>query len=206
MFWSYLVGHQDVYRVLVYSCSGHCLIFLNPKLLPSCSMICLSRELESLVWGILKRNLRLTLYSVTCGWFLHLISTDWRTGSLLSARGIVLMASSDDTFSRVFDRGVEEEEPFYAPDDDVLTLLRPTSPPTMSSTKNIPKPPPLPCITYQRFQACKRKPSSLSCLVPKEAVQTWDKLFKEGFGADTIVEIDNKSWFPAHSSVLVSSC
>lgn len=115
------------------------------------------------------------------------------------------MASSDDTFSQVIDIGVEEEEEsFYAPDDDVLTLLQPTSPPTISSAKNIPKPPPLPCITYQRFQASTRKTSSLSRLVPKEAVENWDKLFKEGFGADTYVETDNKSHFPAHSSVLVS--
>lgn len=110
------------------------------------------------------------------------------------------MASSNDAFLRVLDIRFEEES-FYAPDDDddvVLTLLHPT--------KNIPEPPPLPCITYQRFRATTRPaPSSLSRLVPREAVETWDKLFKEGFGADTYVITDNKSWFPAHSSVLVSS-
>ncbi|XP_010485204.1 PREDICTED: BTB/POZ and TAZ domain-containing protein 3-like [Camelina sativa] len=112
------------------------------------------------------------------------------------------MACSDGTFTRVFAIGVQGEESFYAPRDDVFTLLQPTSPPTMSSTKNIPKPPPLP----HRFQASTRTPSSLShLLVPKEAVETWDKLFKEGFGADTYVEIDNKSRFPAHSSVLAAA-
>ncbi|EOA40597.1 hypothetical protein CARUB_v10009329mg [Capsella rubella] len=114
------------------------------------------------------------------------------------------MASSDDTFSRVFNFGVEKS--LYAPDDDdVFTLLHPTSPPMMSSTKNIPKPPPLPRISYQRFQASRRASSSLSRLVPNEAVETWDKLFKEGFGADIFVETDDNSQFPAHSSVLTAA-
>ncbi|XP_010475281.1 PREDICTED: BTB/POZ and TAZ domain-containing protein 3 [Camelina sativa] len=111
------------------------------------------------------------------------------------------MACSDGTFTRVFDIGVEGEESFYAPGDDIFT-----QPLTMSITKNIPKPPPLPCFTFQRFQASRRTPSSLSRLVvPKEAVETWDKLFKEGFGSDTYVEIDNKSRFLAHSSVLAAA-
>ncbi|CAA7018352.1 unnamed protein product [Microthlaspi erraticum] len=67
---------------------------------------------------------------------------------------------------------------------------------------NIPKPPPLPRITYQRFQAYRRKPSSSSRLVPKETVETWEKLFKEGIGAEAYVVTDNYSHFPAHSCVL----
>ncbi|VVA90109.1 unnamed protein product [Arabis nemorensis] len=103
----------------------------------------------------------------------------------------------------VFD--IEGEEYFDVPADNVLALLESTSPQTVSSTMNIPKPPPLPCITYQRFEASTRKPSNLSHLVPKEAVETWDKLFKEGIGADTYVETDNKSRLPAHSSVLAAA-
>ncbi|ESQ36350.1 hypothetical protein EUTSA_v10007799mg [Eutrema salsugineum] len=99
----------------------------------------------------------------------------------------------DDTFSQADDGDVD------------LALFQSNAPTTMSSTKNIPKPPPLPCITYQRFQASRRKPSSLSCLVPKEAVETWDKLFTEAIGADTYVEVDNKAHFPAHSSVLAAA-
>lgn len=102
----------------------------------------------------------------------------------------------DETFSQVFDMG--EEESFHAPA---------TPPPAMSSTKNIPKPPPLPCVTYHRLQAYGSRPScssSSSRLVPKETVGTWDKLFKQGTGADTYVEVDNKSHFLAHSCVLVS--
>lgn len=68
--------------------------------------------------------------------------------------------------------------------------------------KNIPKPPPLPRVTYQ---ASRSKPSSSSSrLVPQETVETWDKLFKQGTGADTYVEVDNKSHFLAHSYILVS--
>ncbi|CAH2038822.1 unnamed protein product [Thlaspi arvense] len=110
----------------------------------------------------------------------------------------------DDTFSQVFHIG--DKEYYYAPADDELALFHSTTtPPTIPSTKNIPEPPPLPCITYQRFQASRRKPSSSSRLVPKEAVETWDKLFKEGIGADTYVETDNKSHFPAHTSILAAA-
>lgn len=91
----------------------------------------------------------------------------------------------------VFD--IEGEKPFDAPANNVLALLESTLPQIMSSTMNILKPPPLPCMTYHRFQASTRKPSYLSRLVPKEAVETWDKLFKEGIGADSYVETDNKS-------------
>ncbi|CAN7134682.1 unnamed protein product [Brassica rapa subsp. narinosa] len=69
--------------------------------------------------------------------------------------------------------------------------------------KNIPKPPPLPRVTYQ---ASRSKPSSSSSrLVPQETVETWDKLFKEGTGADTYVEVDNKSHFLAHSYILAAA-
>lgn len=71
--------------------------------------------------------------------------------------------------------------------------------------KNIPKPPPLPRVTYRGLQASRSKPSSSSSrLVPQETVETWDKLFKQGTGADTYVEVDDKSHFLAHSYILVS--
>ncbi|KAL0865451.1 hypothetical protein Bca101_044569 [Brassica carinata] len=74
-----------------------------------------------------------------------------------------------------------------------------------SSTKNIPKPPPLPRVTYQRsLQASSRtKPwSSSRCLVPKETVETWDKVFREGIGADTTVQTEDNYHLLAHSSIL----
>ncbi|CAH8354451.1 unnamed protein product [Eruca vesicaria subsp. sativa] len=103
----------------------------------------------------------------------------------------------DDTFPQVNDMG--EEGDFQAPANANLALLQ-------SSAKNTPKPPPLPCLTYHRFHASTRKPlSSSSRLVPKETVETWDKLFQEGIGADTYVEVDNKSHFLAHSCVLAAA-
>ncbi|CAN8295435.1 unnamed protein product [Cochlearia groenlandica] len=78
-----------------------------------------------------------------------------------------------------------------------------TTQPTMSSTKNIPKPPPLPSMSSKRFQSSiKKQPLSSSRLVPKETVETWDKIFKIGIGADTWVDTDSKARFPAHSCVL----
>ncbi|KAL0797400.1 hypothetical protein Bca101_052574 [Brassica carinata] len=99
----------------------------------------------------------------------------------------------DETFSQLLDMG--EEESFHAPA---------TPPPAMSSTKNIPKPPPLPCVTYKAYGS-RPSCSSSSRLVPKETVGTWDKLFKQGTGADTYVEVDNKSHFLAHSCVLAAA-
>ncbi|KAL0812582.1 hypothetical protein Bca101_069025 [Brassica carinata] len=74
----------------------------------------------------------------------------------------------------------------------------------MSSTKmNIPKPPPLPRVTYQRLQASKTKPSSSSSrLVPKETVATWDKVFRDGTGGDTNVQTEDNYYLLAHSSIL----
>nr|VDD41637.1 unnamed protein product [Brassica oleracea] len=74
----------------------------------------------------------------------------------------------------------------------------------MSSTKmNIPKPPPLPRVTYQRLQASKTKPSSSSSrLVPKETVKTWDKVFRDGTGGDTNVQTEDNYYLLAHSSIL----
>lgn len=106
----------------------------------------------------------------------------------------------DDTFSK--------EGSSHAPADDANSALFQSTPPAMSSTKNVPQPPPLPCVTYHRLRAHGSRPSSCSSsssrLVPKETVETWDKLFKQGTGADTYVEVDNTSHFLAHSCILVS--
>ncbi|KAJ0236103.1 BTB/POZ and TAZ domain-containing protein 3 [Hirschfeldia incana] len=104
-----------------------------------------------------------------------------------------------------------EEGSFHAPADADSALFQSTTPPpAMPSTKNIPRPPPLPCLTYyQRLQAHGSRPSisssSPSRLVPKETVETWDKLFKQGTGADTYVEVDNTSRFLAHSYILAAA-
>ncbi|XP_018447262.2 BTB/POZ and TAZ domain-containing protein 3 isoform X1 [Raphanus sativus] len=107
----------------------------------------------------------------------------------------------DDTFSK--------EGSSHAPADDANSALFQSTPPAMSSTKNVPQPPPLPCVTYHRLRAHGSRPSSCSSsssrLVPKETVETWDKLFKQGTGADTYVEVDNTSHFLAHSCILAAA-
>ena len=100
---------------------------------------------------------------------------------------------------------LEESFYIYASADDELIIFHSTE--TMSSTKmNIPKPPPLPRVTYQRLQASKTKPSSSSSrLVPKETVATWDKVFRDGTGGDTNVQTEDNYYLLAHSSILVRS-
>lgn len=61
--------------------------------------------------------------------------------------------------------------------------------------QNIPKPPPLPRKKLNRgLAAC--------CSVPKETKDLWDKLFKEGYGADVHIMTDDGSTIAAHHSVL----
>ena len=66
----------------------------------------------------------------------------------------------------------------------------------------IPKPPPLPGKDYMRKKISKMPGEC--CCVPKETKDMWDKLFKEGFGADVHIITKEDAIIPAHSSVLVS--
>ncbi|KAF6164630.1 hypothetical protein GIB67_032858 [Kingdonia uniflora] len=63
---------------------------------------------------------------------------------------------------------------------------------------NIPKPPPLPVA------ACSKPKVKLLSFsyVPKETMETWDKLFMEGYGADVHILTEDNTIIPAHSSVL----
>ncbi|KDP35133.1 hypothetical protein JCGZ_10667 [Jatropha curcas] len=82
---------------------------------------------------------------------------------------------------------------------DVLRVLDcPTS--SRSYSNSIPKPPPLPNKILTRDNSCKR--ISDCCCVPKEIKDTWDRLFKEGHGADVYVITDDKAYIPAHVNVL----
>ncbi|CAK9139317.1 unnamed protein product [Ilex paraguariensis] len=65
---------------------------------------------------------------------------------------------------------------------------------------DIPKPPPLPCKTGER----PNNPAwpADSCFVPKEAKDTWDRLYREGYGADVCIITENKATISAHYSVL----
>ncbi|XP_049358812.1 BTB/POZ and TAZ domain-containing protein 3-like [Solanum verrucosum] len=67
--------------------------------------------------------------------------------------------------------------------------------------RNIPEPPPPPgkicskSITHERGHG-------KSDSVPNETRDTWDKLFKDGYGADVHISTDNGSFIPAHYTLL----
>ncbi|XP_048230953.1 BTB/POZ and TAZ domain-containing protein 3 [Ricinus communis] len=71
---------------------------------------------------------------------------------------------------------------------------------SVSYSNTIPKPPPVPDKTFCR--ANNSKSISQYCSVPKEIRDTWDRLFKEGYGADVYIITDSKSYIPAHFNVL----
>ncbi|KAK9947293.1 hypothetical protein M0R45_002924 [Rubus argutus] len=99
---------------------------------------------------------------------------------------------TSDSFCGSFNIHMEEENPA-----DILPVLEdPTS--SVSYSHNIPKPPPaVPGKTYTGNKTIKR-----SCSVPKETIDTWDKLFKQGYGADVYILDEGRSYIPAHLSVL----
>lgn len=73
---------------------------------------------------------------------------------------------------------------------------------SVSYNCSIPKPPPLPVKACTKTKYPKR---FVDCsLVPKETKDTWDNLFKEGYGADVYIITEDKSRIPAHSIILVS--
>ncbi|KAM1201120.1 hypothetical protein FF1_017429 [Malus domestica] len=103
-------------------------------------------------------------------------------------------SSTSETFSGSFNISIEEENP-----DDILPVLEdPTS--SMSCSHNIPKPPPVPSKAYTQNKHFKRL--SQRCYVPDETLDTWDKLFKEAYGADVYICTEDGSCIPVHSSVL----
>ncbi|KAF7149496.1 hypothetical protein RHSIM_Rhsim02G0086300 [Rhododendron simsii] len=64
----------------------------------------------------------------------------------------------------------------------------------------IPEPPPPPCKISRRTSLHRRIGECY--FVPKETKDMWDKLFREGYGADVYVITEEKEIVPAHSSVL----
>ncbi|KAF8402409.1 hypothetical protein HHK36_013364 [Tetracentron sinense] len=103
-------------------------------------------------------------------------------------------SSNVDSFNDAFKLHIEEGSPA-----DFLPALE-VSTSSLSHNRNIPKPPPLPGATCARAHLPKRPVGS--CYVPKETKDTWDNLFKEGYGANVNILTEDKVMIPAHSSVL----
>ncbi|KAL7128015.1 hypothetical protein ABFS83_14G288100 [Erythranthe nasuta] len=94
-----------------------------------------------------------------------------------------------ESFNRSFDINIEEGN-----SSDISYFLEDKMP-SPNNHHNIPKPPPLP-----RKKSNTRIPKH--CFVPKETRDVWEKLFKEGYGADVHVITENGSIIPAHRSIL----
>lgn len=96
-----------------------------------------------------------------------------------------------ESFDQSFNIQIEEGN-----SSDTLDFLESTSS-SACDHHNIPKPPPLPRKKLNRGLA-------KYCSVPKETKDLWEKLFKEGYGADVHIVTDDGSIIAAHQSVLVS--
>ncbi|GKV04409.1 hypothetical protein SLEP1_g16564 [Rubroshorea leprosula] len=81
-----------------------------------------------------------------------------------------------------------------------LTMLEEPASSVSSNSNSIPKPPPLPSKSYIRSEHPNRPPGC--SFVVKETKNVWDKLFKEGYGADVYIFTEDKSYILAHSYVL----
>ncbi|KAL1172498.1 hypothetical protein V6Z11_A05G352400 [Gossypium hirsutum] len=82
---------------------------------------------------------------------------------------------------------------------DILPVLE-APVPFASDNSNAPQPPPLPSKNCTRTKYSER-PLEYS-VVPKETKDTWDNLFKKGYGADVCILTNEKSCVLAHSNVL----
>ncbi|XP_075662308.1 BTB/POZ and TAZ domain-containing protein 3 isoform X1 [Castanea sativa] len=103
-------------------------------------------------------------------------------------------SSTGESFCGSFNILLEEDNPA-----DILPVLEvPSS--SVSSKCNIPKPPSLPSKSCIRIKYSNRLSECSS--VPKETKDTWDKLFKEGYGSDVYIITEDKSYILAHSSIL----
>ncbi|XVE84395.1 hypothetical protein DITRI_Ditri17bG0009100 [Diplodiscus trichospermus] len=104
------------------------------------------------------------------------------------------LSSSSEPCCKSLNVCIEEANPA-----DILPVLEgPMS--SVSDNSNIPKPPPLRSKMCTRTKYSKRP---LDCsIVPRETKDTWDKLFKEGYGADVCIITEDESCVLAHSNVL----
>uniref|UniRef100_A0A5B7BPC5 Putative BTB/POZ and TAZ domain-containing protein 3 n=1 Tax=Davidia involucrata TaxID=16924 RepID=A0A5B7BPC5_DAVIN len=105
-------------------------------------------------------------------------------------------SSTVESFAGSFNIHIEEGNSA----DSISLLEVPTT--SVCHNCNIPKPPPLPVKICSRTNYPRR--FSEWCCVARETKDTWDKLFKEGYGADVYIITEDKTIVTAHSIVLVS--
>lgn len=105
------------------------------------------------------------------------------------------LSSSRESLCGSFNVHIEEETSA----DHILPEMEATTS-SMSYNHNIPKSPPPPNKTSLSTKHPHR--SSNFSFVPKETKDTWDRLFKEGFGADVYIITEDGDCIPAHSSIL----
>lgn len=117
-----------------------------------------------------------------------------------------MMASADLSSSRpsspsnsFVSFGTQKEEGNPAA---ILTMLEDPSSYILSNSR-IPKPPPSPSKLYIKSKSLSMPPEC--SFVLKETKNIWDKLFKEGFGTDVCIITEDKSYFYAHSCVLIAA-
>ncbi|XP_009590711.1 BTB/POZ and TAZ domain-containing protein 3 isoform X1 [Nicotiana tomentosiformis] len=104
------------------------------------------------------------------------------------------LSSAVEYFGGSFKIRIEEEETV----ESVEFFEDPSSP--ACNLPNIPNPPPAPGKTSSK--ATNRRQLSNSDCDPKEIKDTWDKLFKEGYGADVHIITEDGSFIPAHYALL----
>ncbi|XP_009780836.1 BTB/POZ and TAZ domain-containing protein 3 [Nicotiana sylvestris] len=104
------------------------------------------------------------------------------------------LSSAVESFGGSFKIRIEEEETV----DSIEFFEDPSS--LACNLPNIPNPPSAPGKI--RSKATNPRQLSNSDCVPKEAKDTWDKLFKEGYGADVHIITDDGSFIPAHYALL----
>lgn len=103
--------------------------------------------------------------------------------------------SNHESFNGSFNIAIEETKPAnFSPGLEVSTS-------SACNNSNIPKPPPLPCKTCTKTSYPKRLANG--SYVPAETRDIWDKLFKEGYGADVHIVTEDGPIIRAHSCVLV---
>ncbi|XP_059304810.1 BTB/POZ and TAZ domain-containing protein 3-like [Lycium ferocissimum] len=106
------------------------------------------------------------------------------------------LSSAVESFGGSFNIHIEDEGTAHS----IVEFLEDPNSSDCNVPPNIPKPPPVPGKIRSRA-ASSRQLANYDC-VPKETIDTWDKLFKEGYGADVHIITEDGSFIPAHYPLL----